>query len=80
MITKLNILVILTICNICIWQIFWLLLFCIDSIVDSTMHIMVCLSSLIYVMYNIKIIYVYKIRCLQQNMRTITVDFPQMNI
>ena len=33
-----------------------------------------------YIMYNIKIIYVYKIRCSRQNIRTITVDFPQMNI
>ena len=53
-------------------------LFCIDSIVDSTMHIMVYL--LYYVHYNIKITYVYKIRCSQQNMHTLTVDFPQMNI
>ena len=33
-----------------------------------------------YIMYNTKIIYVYKIRCSQHNMHTITVDFPQMNI
>ena len=32
------------------------------------------------IMYNIKKIYVYKIRCSRQNMNTITVDFPQMNI
>ena len=51
-------------------------LFCNDSIADSTMHISWCT----YIMYNIKIIYAYKIRFLQQNMHTITVDFPQMNI
>ena len=50
-------------------------LFCNDSIADSTMHIMVYLYY-----YNIKIIYAYKIRFSQQNMHTITVDFPQMNI
>ena len=33
-----------------------------------------------YIMYNIKIIHVYKIRCSKQSMHTITVDFPQMNI
>ena len=33
-----------------------------------------------YIMYNIKIIYAYKIRFSQQNMQLITVDFPQMNI
>ena len=33
------------------------------------------------IMYNnIQKIYVYKIRCSRQNMHTITVDFPQMNI
>ena len=52
-------------------------LFCIDSIVDST----ICMSwCTYYIMYNIKIIYVYKIRCSQQNINTSTVDFPQMNI
>ena len=53
-------------------------LFCNDSIDDSTMHIMD--SWCTYIMYNIKIIYAYKIRFWQQNMHTITVDFPQMNI
>ena len=33
-----------------------------------------------YIMYNIKIINVYKIRLSQQNMYIITVDFPQINI
>ena len=47
-------------------------LFCNDSIAASTW----CN----YIMYNIKIIYAYKIRFSQQNMHTITVDFPQMNI
>ena len=53
-------------------------LFCNESIADSTMHIMDSWCN--YIMYNIKIIYVYKIRFSQQNMHTITVDFPQMNI
>ena len=39
-----------------------------------------CISWCTYIMYNIKIIYAYKIRFSQQNMHTITVDFPQMNI
>ena len=39
-----------------------------------------CISWCTYIMYNIKIIYVYKIRFSQQYMYTITVDFPQMNI
>ena len=51
-------------------------LFCIDS-----MLIQLCISwCTYYIMYNIKIIYVYKIQCSQQNMNRITVDFPQMNI
>ena len=41
-------------------------LFCIDSIEDLTMHIMV---YLLY--YVIKILYVYKILCSQQNMYTV---------
>ena len=83
MITKLNIIhvVILTICIIyniiyvCINIIVFL--FGIDSINDSTMHISWCNY---YILYNIKIICVYKIRCSQQNMHPITVDFPQINI
>ena len=49
-------------------------LFCNDSIADSTL----CISWCTYIIYNIKIIYVYKIRFSQQNMHTIitiTVDF-----
>ena len=42
--------------------------------------IQLCMSWCNYIMYNIKIIYAYKIRFSQQNMHTITVDFPQMNI
>ena len=42
--------------------------------------IQLCISWCTYIMYNIKIIYAYKIRFSQQNMHTITVDFPQMNI
>ena len=43
--------------------------------------IQLCISwCTYYIMYNINIIYVYKIRCSQQNINTITVDFPQMNI
>ena len=64
--------VISTIFNICVANNISIIvfLFYIDSIADSTMHIM----------YNINIIYVYKIRFSQENMHTITVDFPQMNI
>ena len=51
-------------------------LFCNDSI----LLIQLCISWCTYIMYNIKIIYVYKIRFSQQNMHAITVDFPQMNI
>ena len=51
-------------------------LFGIDSIIDSTLHIVVQLQY--YILYNIKIIYVYKIRCSQQNMHPITVDFLQI--
>ena len=42
--------------------------------------IQLCISWCNYIMYNITIIYAYKIRFSQQNMHTITVDFPQMNI
>ena len=42
--------------------------------------IQLCMSWCHYIMYNIKIIYAYKKRFSQQNMHTITVDFPQMNI
>ena len=73
--------VILTICNnytyVAINLSIIVFLFCIDSLVDSTYHIMV--SLLYYVSYK-GIIYVDEIRCLQQNMHTITVDFPQMKI
>ena len=42
--------------------------------------IQLCISLCNYIMYNIKIIYAYKIRFSQQNIHTITVDYPQMNI
>ena len=54
-----------------------LLYFCFVMIL---LLIQLCISWCTYIMYNIKIIYAYKIRLSQQNMHTITVDFPQMNI
>ena len=54
-----------------------LLCFCFAMIL---LLIQLCISWCTYIMYNIKIIYAYKIRFSQQNMHTITVDFPQMNI
>ena len=70
--------VISIICNVYVAnnQSIIVLLFCNDSIADST----ICISWCTYIMYNIKIIYAYKIRFSQQNMHTITVDIPQMNI
>ena len=42
--------------------------------------IQLCISWCTYIMYNIKIIYAYKIRFSQQNMHTITVNFPHEHL
>ena len=80
MITKLNIMVILIICSIMYVanNLSIIVFFCLVLILFL---IQLCIPwCTYYIMHNIKIIYVYKIRCSQQNMYTITVDFLQMGI